>query len=69
MMNENDILIAHMNNLARKAVKTGFVASYNSPRELRRGIAAYICDYNDRRPHQSLDYNTPEGVYMGNSVY
>jgi len=27
MMNENDILIAHMNDLANKAVKTGFAAS------------------------------------------
>ena len=26
-MNENDILIAHMNDLASKAVKTGFAAS------------------------------------------
>ena len=40
-----------------------FINEYNSPRELRRGIVAYVRDYNDLRPHQSLDYRTPAEVY------
>jgi putative transposase len=40
-----------------------YINEYTSPKELRRGIAAYIEGYNHRRPHQSLDYKTPAEVY------
>ena len=40
-----------------------YINEYNSPKELRRGIAAYIRDYNELRPHQSLGYKTPIEVY------
>ena len=40
-----------------------YINEYNSPKELRFGIAAYIKDYNSVRPHQSHDYLTPEQVY------
>ena len=40
-----------------------YINEYNSPRELRRGIAAYVRDYNKLRPHQSLDYRTPAEAY------
>jgi len=40
-----------------------YINEYNSPRELRRGIAAYVRDYNELRPHQSLDYRTPAEAY------
>jgi putative transposase len=40
-----------------------YINEYNSPKELRRGIAAYIKEYNQIRPHQSLDYETPGHVY------
>ena len=36
---------------------------YSSPREARAGIGAYLEFYNQRRPHQSLGYQTPAEVY------
>lgn len=38
---------------------------YNSPRELRQLINSYIHDYNTARPHEALDYQTPEEIYNG----
>lgn len=40
-----------------------YINEYNSPRELRVGIGAYVRKYNRDRPHQSLDYATPAYVY------
>jgi putative transposase len=40
-----------------------YINEYNSPKELRRGITAYVKDYNDLRPHQSLYNKTPTEVY------
>jgi putative transposase len=40
-----------------------YINEYNSPRELRQGIASYVDEYNQRRPHQALDYKTPAAVY------
>jgi len=31
--------------------------------ELRAGLAEYFTFYNGERPHQSLDYKTPDVVY------
>lgn len=49
-----------------RSLKTEYVYinEYGSPRELRAGIAEYVRTYNSRRPHQSLDYKTPEDVYF-----
>jgi putative transposase len=42
-----------------------YINEYGSPKELRRGIAAYVKDYNEQRPHQSHDYAVPVEVYKG----
>ncbi len=48
-----------------RSLKTEYVYinEYNSPKELRAGVRAYVSDYNGLRPHQSLDYATPQQVY------
>ena len=40
-----------------------YINEYRSPRELRMVSREYINDYNTRRPHEALDYATPEEVY------
>ncbi len=40
-----------------------YINEYNSPNELRLGIAAYITEYNHLRPHQSLENKLPDSVY------
>jgi len=40
-----------------------YINEYRSPKELRRGIAAYVRDYNLSRPHQSLSNAVPEQFY------
>ena len=40
-----------------------YITEYETPRELRQGIHAYVNDYNRLRPHQSHDYATPEMIY------
>jgi putative transposase len=37
--------------------------AYGSLAEARLGLAAYFEFYNSRRPHQGLDYRTPDEVY------
>lgn len=44
-----------------------YVNEYASPRMLRKAIAAYIQQYNAVRPHEALDYDTPEHVYAAGS--
>lgn len=41
-----------------------YVNEFRSPRELRQGIRQYVHEYNTRRPHEALDYETPEDVYL-----
>lgn len=41
-----------------------YINDYASSRELRAGIAGYIEEYNRSRPHQSLEYSTPEEIYL-----
>ncbi len=50
-----------------RSLKTEYVYinEYDSPKALRHGIRDYVADYNGLRPHQSLDYATPEHVYCG----
>jgi putative transposase len=43
-----------------------YLQSYQNPIELRRGLASYIEFYNDYRPHQSLNYNTPKQIHFMN---
>ncbi|OAT79275.1 integrase [Desulfotomaculum copahuensis] len=40
-----------------------YLHSYESPREARKRVSAYLDFYNYRRLHQSLDYKTPAEVY------
>ena len=36
---------------------------YRTPRELRQLVNSYIEAYNGTRPHEALDYQTPDGIY------
>lgn len=40
-----------------------YINEFRSPRELRQSIRSYIDDYNRLRPHEALDYATPDAVY------
>jgi putative transposase len=40
-----------------------YLNEYTNPRELRKGISAYVDFYNTDRPHQSLDYANPDDIY------
>ena len=44
-----------------------YINEYRTPKELRTAIRNYIELYNTQRPHQSLDYRTPDMVF--NSVF
>ena len=41
-----------------------YLNDYDSVDELEQAIAAYIKFYNTQRPHQSLNYKTPEAIYF-----
>jgi hypothetical protein len=36
-----------------------------TPGEVKAALAGYFSFYNARRPHQSLDYRTPDEMYFG----
>lgn len=40
-----------------------YLKDYETVRALLHGVEAYFGFYNDRRPHQSFDYQTPAHVY------
>lgn len=40
-----------------------YIKAYASMAEARVGIGGYLAHYNDERPHQSLDYQTPREVF------
>jgi putative transposase len=42
-----------------------YLKSYETARDLARGIKSYITRYNQYRPHQSLNEATPEEIYSG----
>ena len=41
-----------------------YIKDYDSPREAREELRAYLRFYNEQRIHQSLDYRTPAEVYF-----
>ena len=41
-----------------------YLNEYPTPRALRKAISVYIQQYNTVRPHQALEYKTPESVYQ-----
>lgn len=42
-----------------------YLHEYTSPRQAREGINKYLHFYNNKRPHQALDYRTPAEEYFG----
>jgi putative transposase len=46
-----------------------YIMQYETPRDLRKGIAAYIRYYNYERRHQSLDGHTPAEIYYAKSSW
>ena len=42
-----------------------YLKSYETARDLARGIKSYMIRYNQYRPHQSLKEATPEEIYRG----
>ena len=44
-----------------------FLKDYQSVRDAIAGLRAYFSFYNDERPHQALDYRTPQQVYFAYS--
>lgn len=43
-----------------------FIHDYKTISEVRDGLSQYIQFYNTERPHQSLDYKTPESLFLNN---
>jgi putative transposase len=41
-----------------------YIRDYSTPKQLRAGLTEFFCKYNNKRPHQSLDYKTPAEVYF-----
>ena len=41
-----------------------YLNEFESPKEARQIIGEYIKFYNEKRPHQSLDYRTPAEVHF-----
>jgi putative transposase len=41
-----------------------YLRGYESLREVREGLKKYFQFYNEKRPHQGLDYRTPAEVYF-----
>ena len=42
-----------------------YLKSYETARDLARGVKSYILRYNQYRPHRSLNEATPEEIYSG----
>ncbi len=43
-----------------------YINEFRSPKQLRRAIRSYVDNYNALRPHQALDYATPERTFASN---
>lgn len=44
-----------------------YVKQYESPREARQELTAYLRFYNEQRVHQALEYQTPAAVYFASA--
>jgi putative transposase len=42
-----------------------YLHAYETVREVKVALASYFSSYNARRPHQSLEYRTPDEMYFG----
>jgi len=42
-----------------------YLKEYASVKEVKAGLEKYFIFYNEERYHQSLDYKTPEEIYLG----
>jgi len=42
-----------------------YLHAYETVREVKLALASYFSFYNARRPHQSLEYRTPDEMYFG----
>ena len=42
-----------------------YLKDYSDPADALRNLRSYFSFYNHQRPHQALDYRTPETVYFG----
>ena len=42
-----------------------YLKDYSDPPDALRNLRSYFNFYNGQRPHQALDYRTPEAVYFG----
>ena len=42
-----------------------YINEHKTPRELRQLVLKHITEYNTVRPHEALNYRTPEEVYVG----
>ena len=42
-----------------------YLKDYSDPPDAVRNLGPYFSFYNGQRPHQALDYRTPEAVYFG----
>src|ERR1700692_4791475 len=40
-----------------------YIKAYGSVAEARQGIGGWLGFYNEKRPHQALDYRTPRAVH------
>ncbi len=45
-----------------------YFQDYRNGWDLERGLTRYFHFYNTARPHQALDYRTPEQVHFENSA-
>jgi putative transposase len=41
-----------------------YLYAYETPREVRAALTRYFSFYNERRPHQNLEYRTPDELYF-----
>lgn len=42
-----------------------YISDYSNIRETQVGLTKYFTDYNERRPHDSLNENVPAEIYFG----
>ena len=42
-----------------------YLHAYDSVSEVKAGLNWYFSFYNQRRPHRSLDGQTPDSIYFG----